>query len=133
MQQALLYLNFKRDFEGALRLASPFAEAGAPDADRFSFIVGQAAYRLSDFELARTHLQRVVDAGDPPPNVLLELADCQQRAGDLAGALASIELYLERFPGHPKVVDAKMFRNRVRDLLEAGAAPNGAGAPGTQP
>lgn len=119
VQQALLYLNFKRDFEGALRLASPYAEAGAPDGDRFSFIVGQAAYRLSDFELARKHYLRVVDAGDPPPNVLLELADCQQRAGDLEGALSSIELYLTRFPDHPRQIDAKMFRNRLRDLLDA--------------
>jgi tetratricopeptide (TPR) repeat protein len=119
VQQALLYLNFKRDYEAAMRMALPYAEAGAPDGDRFSFIVGQAAYRMSDFDLARTHHQRVVDAGDPPPNVLLELADCQQRSGDLEGALASIDLYLARFPEHPRQLDAKMFRNRLRDLIAA--------------
>ena len=131
MQQALLYLNFRREYEGALQLALPYADDGHVDADRFSFVVGQAAYRLGDCDLAITHYQRVLDAGNPPPNAMLELADCLQRGGQLEAAAEVIERFLERFPGHPKERDVKLTLNTIRTMIAAQArtSPGSASPP----
>jgi len=121
MQQALLYLNFRNDYERAIRLAEPYAEKGAPDADRFSFVIGQAAYRLGDCVLAIEHDTRVVEAGSPPPNTLRELAACQEQTGDLKGAIRTLELFITRFKGHPNEKDAIIDLNRIREAVKQGA------------
>ena len=129
MQQALLYVNFRHEFEGAKALALPYADDGSPDSDRFSFVVGQAAYRLGDCDLARTHYLRVIAAGDPPPNAMLELADCLQRAGELEAAVDMIDQFLQRFPGHPKERDVKLTRNTIQTLIAARAQTDSGTAP----
>jgi hypothetical protein len=118
-QHALLYVNFAKDYPRAIAIATPFAEPGAPDADRFSFVIGQAAYRMNDCELAMIHDRRVVDAGDPPPSVLMELADCQERTGDLAGAASTLELFATRFKGHAKEEQVLISLNRLRAALKS--------------
>lgn len=129
MQQALLYINFRHEYEGALALALPYANDGQPDSDRFSFVVGQSAYRLGDCDLAVTHYQRVIAAGNPPPSAMLELAECLQRTGDLQAAVDTINAFLNRFPGHPKERDVKLTRNTLQSLIAAQAQTKPGAAP----
>lgn len=118
MQQALIHLSFNQNYEKALALSEPFAQPGLPEADRFSFVVGQAAYRLGRYDLAAEHYRRVIEAGDPPPNALLDLSDCLRREGDLEGAIAMIDRFLERFPAHPRERDVRLTRSALDTQLQ---------------
>jgi len=113
-QHAVLYLTFAKDYHRAIELATPFATPGAPDAHRFSFIIGQAAYRLGDCDTAITQYQRVVDSGEPLPVVLTELADCQEKRGDIAGAIRSLELFATTFKGNPNEEQVLISLNRLK-------------------
>lgn len=90
----------------------PGPDQAARDRARDAYARGQEAFRTGDYDEAVAGFQAAYEAV-PNPVVLLGLAEAQERQGDIAGTVATLERYLAERPDAP---DAAQVRERIGEL-----------------
>jgi len=109
--QALTLLNDRKDPQGALDVAAPFASTSGNY--RFSFVCGTALRSLGRCEEAIACFRRVIEAVPTAENSRLDLALCLISTGQTAEARRHLEQFLA---DHPKSDRAKEAKKALKEL-----------------
>lgn len=108
--------------------ATPAHAQNPDDMARQHFESGVAYLQESDYESALRAFQKAYDLSKRP-EILLNIANVQERQGKLSEAVSSLEGYLAQAPGGEHAAAVQLRITNLKKRLETEPAPNPAAGP----
>lgn len=110
-------IDSKKDPSAALPLIERYAAVAPPTDPTLHYFRGRAAQELSRPAEAAEHYRQALAISPNARNSGFALAECLEKAGDAAGALAAYEAFIERHKDDSRAGDAKKAVKRLKKKL----------------